>query len=131
MKTLHSISLIIILLVCNLISGQAESTVDIEVLIGSWKLDMSPETKTDNNFAIMEITEINGSSLNGFFYRDGVKIRQGRTNTQTGIIYGALISGDNSGEYNTSFYYKDGLLYGTTHAIDRDFLAVWTATKEE
>jgi hypothetical protein len=131
MKTLGSINLVIILLVCNLSSGQSDATADIEVLRGNWILDMSPENKTDNNFAKMEITEINGSSLNGFFYSDGVKIRQGRINTQTGVIYGALISGDNSGEYNTSFYFKDGTLYGTTHAIGRDFLAVWTATKEE
>ena len=38
--------------------------------------------------------------------------------------------GDNSGIYNTSFYYKNVLLYGTTHSIDKDFLAVWIATKE-
>lgn len=102
---------------------------DFSLLKGNWTLDLSPEYKTDTNFAKMTITHVSENSLEGTFYRDGVKIREGRINTQRGILYAALISGDNSGTYNTSFYYKDGILYGTTHAVDKDFLAVWTATK--
>lgn len=90
---------------------------------------MSPENTSDENFAMMEITKATNNSLEGFFYREGVEIQEGRINTQTGIIYAALISGDNSGQYNTAFYYQDGILFGTTHSISRDFLAVWTATK--
>ncbi len=41
------------------------------------------------------------------------------------------LSGDNSGEYNTTFFYEDGKLYGSTHAIERRFLAVWIATREK
>lgn len=103
---------------------------DSKILIGKWVLDMTPQNTSDNNFAMMEITEVNGKTMKGTFYREGVKLKSGRLNTQTGTIYGALISYDNSGEYNTSFYYKDGKLYGSTHAIERDFLAVWVGTKE-
>lgn len=102
-----------------------------EVLIGTWKLDMSPHIEDDDNFAMMEITKVTGSEMKGTFYREGVKLREGRINTQRGIVYGALISGDNSGEYNTTFYYEDGKLYGSTHAIERGFLSVWIATKEK
>ncbi|MEM7572902.1 MAG: hypothetical protein AAF433_08375 [Bacteroidota bacterium] len=102
---------------------------DTSVLLGEWQLDMTPENPDDNNFAKMVIREINNQSFKGIFYRDGVSIREGRLNTQRGIIYGALVSGDNSGEYNSTFYYEDGVLYGSTHAIGRDFLAVWTATR--
>ena len=105
--------------------------VDTNVLIGTWKLDMSPQDPNDDNFAMMRIKKIDGMQMKGIFYREGVVMREGQLNTQTGTIYGALISGDNSGEYNSTFYYKDGKLYGTTHAIERGFLAVWTATKEE
>ena len=105
--------------------------IDTNVLIGTWKLDMSPQDLYDNNFAMMRIKKIDGMQMKGIFYREGVVMREGQLNTQTGTIYGALISGDNSGEYNSTFYYKDGKLYGTTHAIERGFLAVWTATKEE
>ncbi|MBT8262976.1 MAG: hypothetical protein KJO05_09155 [Bacteroidia bacterium] len=104
---------------------------DLQELVGTWKLDMTPQDKTDNNFAMMSITNITDSSIEGEFYRSSVAIREGKVNTQRGIIYAALISGDNSGDYNSTFYYEDGILYGTTHAVDRGFLAVWTATKKE
>lgn len=105
-------------------------TIDLSLLKGDWKLDLSPENDSDTNFAQMTITSIDENSLEGTFYRKGVKIREGRINTQRGILYAALVSGDNSGIYNTSFYYKEGILYGTTHSVDKDFLAVWTATKK-
>ncbi len=104
---------------------------DLQQLVGTWKLDMTPQDKTDNNFAMMSITKINENSVEGEFYRTSVPIQDGRVNTQRGIIYVALISGDNSGTYNSSFYYEDGVLYGSTHAVKRGFLAVWTATKTD
>ena len=110
---------------------QAQTTdLDLSVLVGKWTLDMSPLDKTDSNFALMNITRIEGDTFKGEFYREGVKIKEGRITTSQGIIYAALISDDNSGTYNTSFYFRDGVLYGTTHSIDRDFLAVWKANKQ-
>ncbi|QLG44687.1 hypothetical protein [Costertonia aggregata] len=109
---------------------KAQSTdIDLNVLVGQWKIDMSPQDKTDGNFAMMNITKIEGYTFKGEFYREGVKIRNAQINSQLGVIYGALVSGDNSGIYNTSFYYKDGMLHGTTHSVNKNFLAVWTATK--
>ena len=131
MRAVYLVSLCLILISISNVNAQSESAIDLNVLKGSWKIDMSPEDKTDANFANMEISEINGTGFEGYFYRDGVKIRSARINTQLGIIYGALISGDGTGEYNTAFYYKDGLLYGTTHSVNRDFLAVWIAAKED
>ena len=130
MKELYLISLCLILISIRNINAQSESAIDINVLKGSWKIDMSPEDKNDANFANMEISEVSGTGFEGYFYSDGVKIRSGKINTQLGIIYGALISGDDTEEYNTAFYYRDGLLYGITHSVNRDFLAVWIATKE-
>jgi len=110
---------------------QAQSQkVDTSILIGEWILDMTPENTNDANFAKMIITKVDNTTFKGYFYRDGVRIRDGRLNTQQGIIYGALVSGDNSGDYNTAFYYKDGKLHGSTHALGRGFLAVWIATKK-
>ena len=59
-----------------------------EVLIGKWKLDMSPHKSDDNNFAMMEITNVTGSEIKGTFYREGVALQEGRINTQRGIVYG-------------------------------------------
>lgn len=129
MKTVQLIACCLVVLISTQLQAQTEK-VDTNVLVGEWKLDMSPENATDANFAKMIITKVDNNTLKGYFYRDGVRIRDGRINTQVGIIYGALVSGDNSGTYNTSFYYKDGKLHGSTHALEREFLAVWTATKE-
>lgn len=113
------------------IGMRAQATdLDLTVLVGKWKLDMSPQDKTDENFALMDITRIEGNTFKGEFYREGVKIKEGRITNAQGIIYAALISGDNSGTYNTSFHFKDGVLHGTTHSLDKDFLAVWKATKK-
>ena len=128
MKTINV--LLVSLLVSMAMNSCAQSTeLDLKVLVGKWKIDLSPQDKTDANFAMMNITEIGSNTFEGEFYRDGVKIRNAQINTQLGVIYGALVSGDNSGIYNTAFYYKDGRLNGTTHSIDKKFLAVWTATK--
>ncbi|MEL6625642.1 MAG: hypothetical protein AAFQ83_12810 [Bacteroidota bacterium] len=102
---------------------------DPSLLIGTWQLDMTPQDITDDNFAMMRIRRVDDKGFYGTFYRKGVKIREGRFNTQRGILYGALVSGDNSGDYNTTFFLKEGILYGSTHSLQRDFLAVWTAIK--
>ncbi len=128
---MKSIFLLICLLITSPLSFAEKSKPDNSKvsLIGVWKLDMTPSNLNDNNFAKMVIRKIDNNQLQGEFYRDGVEINAGRINTQNGRVYAALVSSDNSGSYNSSFYLKDGILYGTTHAIERDFLAVWTATK--
>ncbi len=126
MKTFISI-LIGLLLIVTETNGQTNP----EVLIGKWKLDMSPQDTADDNFAMMEIKSVKDNQMKGTFYREGVKLKNGQLNMQTKTLYGALESGDNSGTYNTSFYYMDGKLYGTTHAVERGFLSVWVATKDD
>ena len=130
MKTMYVVLISVFLSVPQL--SKAQSTeIDLTVLVGKWKLDMSPQDQTDSNFAMMEISEVEGNSFTGVFYREGVEIKDAQINTQLGVIYGALISGDNSGDYNSSFYLKVDILHGTTHAVNRDFFAVWTAKKED
>lgn len=130
MKTMYVV-LISVLLSIPQFSKAQTTEINLTVLIGKWKLDMSPQDQTDSNFAMMEISEIKDNSFKGVFYREGVEIKDAQINTQLGVIYGALISGDNSGDYNSSFYLKDGILHGTTHAVNRNFLSVWTGTKED
>jgi len=108
-----------------------ENSSDLQQLIGKWTLDMTPENKEDSNFAIMTINEVGINKIEGSFYREGVIIEEGRTNTQLEVIYVALVSKDNSGSYNTTFYLKNEKLYGTTHSIKKNFLSVWVATKEK
>ncbi len=130
MKTMYVVLISVLLSIPQLNNAQSIE-INPTVLVGKWKLDMSPQDQTDSNFAMMEISEVKGNSFTGVFYREGVEIKDAQINTQLGVIYGALISGDNSGEYNSSFYLKDDILHGTTHAVNRNFLAVWTAKKED
>ncbi|MBW1295435.1 hypothetical protein [Aquimarina litoralis] len=125
----QSITFTVLVLLTSFFSFSQEDTKDLQQLVGEWKLDMSPQDSTDSNFAMMRIDKITPKSVEGTFYREGVKMREGRVNTQLDVIYVALISGDNSGDYNTTFYYKNGKLYGSTHSIKKDFLAVWIAEK--
>ena len=130
MKALYLLTLFL-LLFSSRPCAQNPEHLDLNILLGRWELDMSPHDSTDSNFAMMHITEVTDISFKGEFYREGVEIRNADFNTQSGIIYGALVSGDGTGEYYTSFYYKDGMLHGSTHAASRNFLSVWTAKKEE
>ena len=100
-----------------------------ELLVGTWQLDLTPQNKLDDNFANMVIHRVDGKNFYGEFYREGVKIQKGHINFSNGRISAALISEDNSGKYATSFYLKNGELHGTTHALERGFLAIWTAAK--
>ncbi len=128
MKSLYLLFICLTSLIAN--ENQKQTNIlDLNVLVGTWRIDLSPEDTTDDNFAMMKITKVEGKSFKGEFYRKGVKIKNAQINTQLGIIKGALISGDGTGTYNTAFYLKDDVLHGTTHAVDRNFLSVWTATK--
>ncbi|MFD2587683.1 hypothetical protein ACFSQJ_12125 [Croceitalea marina] len=129
MKT--TVVAIIFFSLMNSAFSQKAMDVNTNVLLGEWKLDMSPQDKSDTNFAIMRITSVDNKEMKGTFYRKGVALKNGKINTQLGIIYGALTSGDNSGQYNTAFYFENGKLYGTTHALNRGFLSVWVAEKVE
>ena len=122
-------NLLILTLLISFSVQNESASVDTSILIGEWKLDMTPQNATDDNFALMRIDKVDDNTFTGTFYREGVAIQKGRINTQRGLVYGALVSGDNSGLYNSSFYYQDGRLYGSTHALDRGFLAVWIAEK--
>ena len=102
-----------------------------DVLKGTWQIDLTPNDTTDSNFATMTDQNIDDSQFFGEFYRTGVAIQKGQLNISNGKVYGALISADGTGQYATSFHYDGAKLHGTTHALDREFLAVWTATKQE
>ncbi|MEL6392618.1 MAG: hypothetical protein AAFY36_16205 [Bacteroidota bacterium] len=131
MKSLFLFPFLFCLMACQT-QAVAQEAVPAEIaLVGEWQLDMTPENPDDEAFAKMIIREVSDGSFTGIFYRDGVRIREGRINQQTGRLYGALVSGDNSGRYATSFYFEDGKLYGTTHAIERQFLSVWVGVRVE
>lgn len=130
MSNYLNISLVIIFLSIISSTNAQNKELDPSILKGKWILDLTPHQLNDNNFASMEITKVTNDTLAGDFYRVGVKIKEGQINLSTGKIYGALVSEDGTGKYHTSFYYDNDTIYGTTHSLAKDFLSVWTATRE-
>ena len=57
---------------------------DPSILIGNWKLDMSPHNVDDDNFAIMVITNVSDNQMKGTFYRKGVKFKNSNPYTFIG-----------------------------------------------
>ena len=96
-------------------------------LIGTWEVDFSPQDTTDDWITILTITNINSKEIDGFFYNS--KTKEGRVATQNNTIHFAFVTKDGRANYNTSGRFENGILYGSTHSIGRDFLAPWTAKK--
>ena len=95
-----------------------------------WRVDLtaSPaEGKNAHYYAQMEIASVDGNRITGTFY--GSKMENGRINRSWGGVRFAFITHDGGGgTYHHSGELVDGrLIRGLSHAIDRDFLSVWTA----
>lgn len=98
-------------------------------LIGTWKVDLRPTPDADAYYQKFVVHSIDGSTFKGMYY--GTEIRHGRINTDWDGVRFAFVTNDGSGDYNTSGVLEEGKMSGTTHSLGREFLAVWTAEREE
>ena len=122
------LSLLIIFGLSSQISADGAGP-DARALIGTWKVDLRPTPDADAYYQEFVVHSIDGSTFTGMFY--GTEIRHGRINTDWDGVHFAFVTNDGSGDYNTSGILKDGKLSGTTHSLGREFLAVWTAERQE
>lgn len=104
--------------------------VSAEPLLGQWRVDLtsSPsEGVKGRYYTDMVIDSVKGDRVTGTFY--GSRMENGRINRSWGGIRFAFITRDGGGGvYHHSGEMVDGrLIRGLSHAIDRDFLSVWTA----
>lgn len=104
------------------------SAVQPEELIGTWKVDLRPTPDAEPYYQPMVIKNISGNTLKGTFYHSPVL--ESKVNGDWENLHFSLITRDKTHLYYTSGYLKDGKLYGSTFCPGRDFLGVWTATKE-
>jgi len=109
-------------------SGAFAQELDVQQLIGEWKVDLRPSPDAEPYFQKLIITEVNGQSFKGTFYYDS-EIIHAALNLEWGVITLAFVTQDNSGFYNSAAHIIDGKLRGTTHSIGRDFVSVWSAEK--
>lgn len=104
--------------------------VSAEPLLGQWRVDLTAtpaEGTKGRYYTDMVVESVQGDRIAGTFY--GSRMENGRINRSWGGIRFAFITRDGGGGvYHHSGEMVDGrLIRGLSHAIDRDFLSVWTA----
>jgi hypothetical protein len=116
-------------LLCGTLVASAQS-IDPQILVGSWKIDLRPTPDAEPYYQHLVIDQVGDGTFSGTFYYDS-EITSANINVDWNDLVIAFVTADNSGFYNTTARYEDGILKGTTHSIGRNFLSVWTAVKEE
>ncbi len=96
-------------------------------LIGTWRIDLRPTPDAEPYYQEMVIESVDDNTITGTFY--GAEITDGRLNLNWDAVHFAFVTSDGVGNYNTSGVIDGDAVRGTTHAIGREFLSVWTGTK--
>ena len=99
-------------------------------LVGQWRVDLTNKPGDGAYYAEMTITGVEGDRITGTFYDS--PIEKGRITRDWGTVRFAFVTRDGGGGvYNHSGEFVDGrLIRGLSHALDRDFLSVWTADRK-
>lgn len=106
----------------------ARETAGLSALVGVWKVDLRPTPDAEPYFQTFKVRAVERGRLQGRFY--GTEVENALTNVDWGRVCFAFVTRDNSGEYHTAGELVDGKLRGTTLAVGRNFLSVWTAEKQ-
>ncbi len=110
-------------------AGPSTSTVDEKLLLGTWKVDLRPLPDADPYFQEFIVTSVQDGSFSGEFY--GTPVTQGRINTDWGKLRIAFVTADGSGAYHHSAILQGARLEGLTNSTGREFLAYWSAVKQQ
>ncbi len=105
----------------------ASADADAGALVGRWVVDLRPTPDADPYFQELVVESVEGGTITGRFY--GSPLIDGRVNEDWGTVRWAFATEDGSGRYHTAGELRDGRMVGTTHAIGRGFLSVWTAER--
>ena len=114
---------------CGVAVEKPIQTPNADALVGTWSVDLRPTPEADPYFQPFVVRSVDGNSFEGNFY--GSEIANARLNGDWGALHFAFTTEDDSGVYHTSGFIDGDGLRGTTHSLGRDFLAVWSAKREE
>lgn len=103
-------------------------TAAVSPLVGRWQVDLRPTPDAAPYLKSFEVQAVTGRSFKGSFY--DAAFAQGLINADWGDLRIAFTTADGNTEYHHSATLRNGRLEGVTHAPGRNFLAVWTATRE-
>lgn len=106
---------------------EADPRVDPADLVGTWTVDLRPTPDSDPYFQPFVVERVGDGTFAGRFY--GAPFEGGLLNTSWGALHFAFTTADGRTEYHTSGVLEGGRLRGTTHAVSRGFLSVWTAER--
>lgn len=104
-----------------------ESASDWNSLIGEWKVSLRSSSGEVMGTTMFLITEANGKTVRGSFY--GSPLRQVHVASVDGTLHFAFTTSDVNSLYHGTARFAAGRLEGSTHALDRGFLSVWTAER--
>lgn len=97
-------------------------------LLGTWRLDLRPAPDSPPVEQEFVVASVDGDSIVGTFYRS--RIQNADFNGAWGPLHVAFTTSDGSGVYHHhAVLVAPGRLEGTTHALGRNFLAVWRAAR--
>lgn len=107
----------------------SRDTPSADPLLGTWRVDLTNQPGDTPYYAEMVITAVKDDRIAGAFY--GSPMEKGRITRDWGTVRFAFVTRDGGGGvYNHSGELVDSrLLRGLSHALDRDFLSVWTADR--
>ncbi|MBT8485176.1 MAG: hypothetical protein KJO43_06320 [Phycisphaerae bacterium] len=103
---------------------------DASALLGTWQVDLRPSPDAPAYLKTLRIRSVANGIVEGDFY-EGSPISNGVVNTAWDAVHLSFTTADGSGTYHTAAVLRGGRLEGTTHALGRSFLGVWSATSVE
>jgi hypothetical protein len=99
-----------------------------ELLAGTWTVDLRPTPDAPAYTQSFLVVADTSAPFQGSFY--GSPVQNVVVNQDWGALRIAFTTSDDSGVYHHVAVLDGTRLEGTTHAVGRGFLAVWTATRE-
>ena len=107
-------------------SAPAPAPVDPSALVGTWTVDLRPTPDAPAYTQPFRVSAVHDDgTLDALFY--GAPVQVARYNADWDVLHVAFVTRDNSTRYLHAARLVDGQLHGTTHAVERGFLSVWTA----
>ena len=104
---------------------QTQLPIDIE---GTWKIDLRPTPEAAPYYQYLTISRVEEGRVYGSFYNS--PLQYGTINQDWGTVVVAFVTQDAGGNtYNTTLEVDGDRMRGTTHSIERSFLAVWTGMR--
>ncbi|MEM8560498.1 MAG: hypothetical protein AAGG50_21960 [Bacteroidota bacterium] len=101
---------------------------DPSALVGTWTVDLRPMPDAEGYTQPFTVTAVHDDgTFEAQFY--GSPVQVARYNADWDVLHVAFVTTDGSTRYLHAARLEDGQLRGTTHAVERGFLSVWTAER--